>query len=277
MTAVNWITSYPKSGNTWLRFMLVSYLTKEPVATASTSVLNTLIPPIGGLGGKRREIPTGEKYPVLLKTHAVPGASVLRPFRSDTSKAIYLVRNPRDVILSLVRHVGAEPGSERARELALTFIDNHGKLAVNAEKEWGSWPEHVQGWTTPAAARQHFPNVDVLVVRYEDMRVDPVAALHKIVTFLDLGEPVVADEVARAVESSSLDRMRALEERESGGESPVNPEATSPFRRRGQFVGHGRHGQSLARIGDDIEERYAGLVSGDNDFSRCARQFGYAS
>ena len=195
---------------------------------------------------------------------------MLEPFRPDTSKAIYLVRNPRDVILSLVRHGGTEPGSDRARDMALAFIDKHGKLAVNAAKEWGSWPEHVQGWTTPATVRQYFPNVDVLVVQYEDMRADPVTTLHKIVTFLDLGEPVVAEDVARAVESTSMDRLRTMEQRESGA-----PRATSPYGRRGQFVGHGLNGQSLTRLGDDVEERYASLFSEDNEFSRCARQFGY--
>jgi hypothetical protein len=248
--------------------MLVSYLTKEPVTAAETRTLNTVIPAIGGLRD-RREIPAGGTHPILLKTHAVPGASVLKPFRPGTSKAIYLVRNPRDIILSLVRHVTADDGNDQARALALAFIGKHGKLPVNAEKEWGSWPEHAQAWTTPATVRQHFPNIDVLVVRYEDMRADTVTTLHKIVTFLDLGEPVTDDDVVRAVESSSMNKMRTMEEREPSGSS------TSRYGRRGQFVGPGLSGQSLARLGDDVEERYANLFLDDNAFSRCARQFGY--
>ena len=266
MAAVSWITSYPKSGNTWLRFMLVSYLSKEPVQTASRTGLNSLVPPVGGVGpGGSRPAEPGDgallKDRLLLKTHALPDGSALDPFRSDTTKAIYIVRNPRDIILSLVRYVGMERGTEKARSLAMSFIESEGLLSVNADKEWGSWPQHALAWTTPATARQHFPNIDVLPVRYEDMRADAAGNLTKILDFLEFGDPVVPDDVVRAVESSSLDRMREIEAEETGG--------------RGHFMGEGLHNQSLTSLGEDIEEAYAKLVEADNDFSRCVRKFGY--
>lgn len=266
MAAVNWITSYPKSGNTWLRFMLVSYFSKEPVQTASRSGLNTLVPPVGGVGpGGSRPAGPGDgtllKDPLLLKTHALPDASVLEPFRSDTTKAVYIVRNPRDIILSLIRFVGMERGTGQARNLALSFIESQGMLSVNAEKEWGGWPQHVLAWTTPETVRQHLPGIDVLPVRYEDMRADAEGTLITILDFLGLGDPIVPEDVARAVESSSLERMRELEAAETGG--------------KGHFMGEGLHNQSLASVGEDIEQAYATLVEADNDFSRCVRKFGY--
>lgn len=269
MRAVNWIASYPKSGNTWLRFMLASYLTKEPVTSVKTKRLNALIPAIGGMAASHGP---PEQGPVIFKTHALPGASAVRPYLASTRRAIYLVRNPRDVMLSLLRHSGAEPGTRQARDFGLEFIASYGMPALSPEFEWGNWPQSVQAWTDPAALHRYFPNAEVLPVRYEDMRADPAATLYKILDFLDLGEPVAMADVTRAVETSTLDKMRDIESRQGGGQASQDGK---PFRARGQFAGRGLHNQSLAHLGDDVEEKYQELFQADNEFSRCARQFGY--
>jgi sulfotransferase family protein len=270
MRAVNWIASYPKSGNTWLRFMLASYLTKEPVTSVKTKRLNALIPAIGGMAASHGPPAQG---PVIFKTHALPSASAVRPYLASTRRAIYLVRNPRDVMLSLLRHSGAEPGTPQARDFGLAFVANYGMPALSAEFEWGNWPQSVQAWTDPAALHRYFPNGEVLPVRYEDMRADPAATLYKILDFLDLGQPVAMADVTRAVETSALEKMRDIESRQGGGQA--TREDGKLFRARGQFAGRGLHNQSLAHLGDDVEEKYQELFQSDNEFSGCARQFGY--
>ena len=265
MTSVNWIASYPKSGNTWLRFMLASYITKEPVTSVKSKKLNSLIPAIGGASKNRDALLADRAGPLLAKTHSLPGARAVAPFRSDTRKAVYLVRNPRDIILSLIGHAGLERGSMKAHSVAEEFIANRGIPLSGSAWEWGNWPQSVLGWTSPAAVRRYFPDAHVLTVKYEDMRTDPTAALHRIVDFLDLGQPVDSEAVERAVESSALENMRALEAKklnDSGKAKPVR-------------VGQGRHSQSLACLGSDIEEAYRQLFQNDNDFSLTARQFGY--
>jgi sulfotransferase family protein len=268
--AVVWIASYPKSGNTWLRFMLASYLTKGPITSVRS--VNSLIPVVGGMVSNRGGLPVGRRDPLLVKTHALPSASAVQPFRDSTRKAVYLVRNPRDIILSLIRHSGAPPGSGQARGMAKNFIAHRGMPLLNTQLEFGNWPDNVRAWTEPAAVRQYFPGIDVLPVRYEDMRADPVSGLGQVLDFLSLGGPAAPDDVEQAVANTSLDKMRALEAQETNG-APAGQR--NPFGSRGQFVGQGLHNQSLTGLGTDVEDEYQQLFRDAGDFACCAHQFGY--
>lgn len=270
-TPVNWIASYPKSGNTWLRFMLASYLTGTPVSSVRTKVLNQMIPAVGGM--VRNGIPEGHLDPLMVKTHSLPGTRAVAPFAEATRSAVYLVRNPRDVMLSILRHSGAKPGTEQARQFGLSFVAHRGLPQLTDEFEWGSWPQSVRAWATPDKVRAHFPDIDVLVVRYEDMRAEPTAALHKILDHVGAG-PVDPERLAAAVASTSMDSLRTLEQ---SGEGKISPDQRDgAFRAKGSFVGQGRHNQSLAHLGEDVEEAYQQLLATDEEFSACVREFGYA-
>ena len=266
MAPVNWLASYPKSGNTWMRFMLACYLTKKPVTSVRVGPLNSVIPIIGGGGKSYRELPEDPAGPLIVKTHSVPGARALLPYRSATRKVVYLVRNPRDIILSLTK---ADPAKQvNAEEVARLFIANRGIPQRSPEHEWGNWPQNVRAWTTPTVVREHLPDADVLTIRYEDMRADPSGALRQVLDFLDLGRPIVAEYVAQAVESSSLENMHALWEQE---------ETTGQNRGEGRKfrAGQGLSDQSLAGLGPDIEDEYTKLFQVDDELAVCARQFGY--
>lgn len=270
MTSVAWIASYPKSGNTWLRFMLTSYLLNVPVRSVRN--VNAVIPIVDGIAGHRSVLAADRQDPLLVKTHQVPGAKAMEPYQPCASKAVYLVRNPRDILLSHIRHAGAQPDGAEARDLATEFIAHQGMPLWREKFEIGSWPENVRDWTTPATVRRYFPGIDVLTVRYEDMRADPEGTLHQILCFLDFGPPVIPQDVHRAVQHNSLENMRALEDKERS-ESPGRP--FSPFGSRGQFVGQGLHNQSLSGLGADVEAEF-GRLAQDPDFAACAQQFGYA-
>lgn len=266
MAPVNWLASYPKSGNTWMRFMLACYLTNRPVTSVRVGPLNSVIPIIGGGGKSLRELPADHTGPLIVKTHSVPGADALRPYRAATRKVVYLVRNPRDIILSLTKAGVAKQVS--AEDVASHFIANRGIGDGNPEHEWGSWPQNVRAWTTPAVVRQLFPDADALTLRYEDMRADPPGALYQVLDFLDLGQPVDPDNVAQAVESSSIENMHALWAQEET--TNQNHGEGRKFR-----AGRGLSNQSLADLGTDIEDEYKKLFQADDELAVCARQFGY--
>jgi hypothetical protein len=119
------------------------------------------------------------------------------------------------------------------------------------------------------SVHQYFPNAAVLVVRYEDLRSDPVGKLREIVEFLRPGDTVDQARLRSAVADSSLDRLRAIEEADlSRGMSAYRPP-------RERFFGQGLCGQSLACLGQDVEDSYQQLMAEDEEFSRCANQFGY--
>jgi hypothetical protein len=222
--------------------------------------------------------------PVLVKTHLKADRPVLGLYRETTAKALYLVRNPRDVLLSSMRMVGiSRDDVERGREFARKFIADEGQGRMGPDGDGlGSWPENVWSWTE--FSRDRFPNADVLTVRYEDLRADPVARFSEIVEFLDLGRPVEAEDIRRAVDASTLERMRELERRseEQGAGSALHKgnARRSPGRRGGAkrqlFVGEGRNDQSLSILGEDIESAYQELLHGDTGFAHYAKQYGYA-
>ena len=274
MNGIRWIASYPKSGNTWLRCMLAAYTTGEAPQVwkdvyAATPVLEGMLR-FGDMP------PTEPTEPMLVKTHLKADVPVLGVYREATAKALYLVRNPRDILLSSMRMSAiSRDDLAGSRGFALGFIamKGHVTMALSSQFGIGSWPENVRGWTE---SRDRFPNADVLTVRYEDLRADPVARFAEIVEFLDLGGPVDIEDVRRAVAASTLERMRALEERsqqQGGGMPPSGQES------RGggvPFVGEGRYDQSLSFMGDDVESAYQELLQGDSEFAHYAKQYGYA-
>lgn len=268
MADICWIASYPKSGNTWMRFMLASYLTRQPMSSVQVQPLNELIPVVGG-GVFSSETLPDRPGPLLVKTHSIPSAPALAPHAASTRKAIYLLRNPRDVILSLTnaRALRGASGADIARD----FIANRGMPLAGTEYDaWSTWPGNVRAWTTPGAAREHLPRVDVLTLRYEDLRADPESTLHKVLEFLELGEPIDPEYVALAVSSTSIDRMHELWTEEKFTDDDGN--------RVPKFLaGHGRTGQSLEGLGADIETDYCKLFDADDDLAVVARQFGYAA
>lgn len=272
MKGIRWIASYPKSGNTWLRCMLVAYITDK--APQVWTDVYTEIPSLEGMLRFGDMPPADSTKPVLVKTHLMADVPVLDLCRETTAKVLYLVRNPRDVLLSAMRMLSiSRDDGERSRAFARDFIASEGLsmvMSLSPRAGIGSWPENVRSWTESSPGR--FPNADALAVRYEDLREDPVARLSGIVEFLDLGSPVDSERIRRAVAACTLERMRDLEKRSKerrGGMSPAGPGANS------EFVGEGRHGQSLSFMGEDIESAYRELRDGDSGFAYYAKQYGY--
>nr|4EEC_A Chain A, StaL [Streptomyces toyocaensis]4EEC_B Chain B, StaL [Streptomyces toyocaensis] len=264
-----WIASYPKAGGHWLRCMLTSYVTGEPVETWPG--IQAGVPHLEGLL-RDGEAPSADPdEQVLLATHFTADRPVLRFYRESTAKVVCLIRNPRDAMLSLMRMKGIPPEDvEACRKIAETFIADEGFSSVRIWAGEGSWPENIRSWTD--SVHESFPNAAVLAVRYEDLRKDPEGELWKVVDFLELGG---RDGVADAVANCTLERMREMEERSK----LLGLETTGLMTRGGKqlpFVGKGGQRKSLKFMGDDIEKAYADLLHGETDFAHYARLYGYA-
>jgi hypothetical protein len=180
------ITSYPRSGNTWTRFLIANLLhADKPVTFAN---IESLIPDATMVSSKAiKRLPR----PRLIKSHEY--------FDPRYPKVIYVVRDPRDVALSLYhsrrKYRSIDDSYPLERFVSERFLP--GDLDV-------SWSEHVGSWL---ATRLHHPGF--LLVRYEDLRQDPLRELQRIANFLG----VTADSRAltQAVERSSAQRLRELE------------------------------------------------------------------
>lgn len=263
--AITWIASYPKSGNTWTRALLAQYVLDQRIE--SLDELEQAAPDLTNLTNAGRLPSTEGDGPLFLKTHFLPDVPLLGEFAQRTSHAIYLVRDPRDVIRSAARHLTIDEA--KYAEFAELFLTFQGvpdwELAG-----WGTWPESVRAWTTPERVTAVFPEAKLLVVRYEDLSAETVATLGRIVAFLGLDDGTDTERLTRAVDNSSIARLREAEEASAG--SGLRAMREPP---RNAFIGSGHRGQSLAELGENVEAAYKNLLALDDDFALYVRQFGY--
>jgi Sulfotransferase domain len=187
------LVSYPKSGNTWVRFLIANLVhTDEPVTFTN---MESRLPSIYILPDRElRRIPR----PRVLKSHEC--------FHPRYQNVIYIVRDPRDVAVSYFHY------NIKKRLLAHdASIEQYLPMFLNDELDMrvGSWSDHVLSWINMAETRNKF-----LLLRYEDMLVNAEGELARVAEFLNI--PATSDRLKRAVELSSAGRMRNLEKQQAG-------------------------------------------------------------
>jgi hypothetical protein len=136
--------------------------------------------------------------PRILKSH--------EPFDPRYKKIIYIVRDPRDLAISLYHYDlkrGGLPEGYPMDEFVQLFVAGSERVI-----SWGPWGEHVVSWLSTRGGREGF-----LLIRYEDLIEDPQRELAKISALLKVDGSEEAR--ARAVELSSIDRMKKLEKEQS--------------------------------------------------------------
>ena len=181
------IVSFPKSGNTWTRFLIANLL--HPEEPANFGNIDRLIPESQGL--TRKQLGAVPR-PRILKSHEY--------FDARFRKVIYIVRDPRDVAVSQFHFF-----RKRRRIADDDSIEQFVTRFVAGETcDYGSWGTNVASWL---ATRQNSPAF--LLLRYEDMVAQTSAELARIASFL--GMRATPELVAQAVERSSADQMRKLE------------------------------------------------------------------
>jgi sulfotransferase family protein len=186
------LVSFPRSGNTWTRFLVCNLI--NPDDPVNFAQLESRIPEIYDVTDRNlRAFPR----PRIIKSHEC--------FDPRYKKIVYIVRDPRDVLISyyefqLKRRVISEECS--LEEFVPRFMESE------IEPKTGSWRDHVVSWTATRGGQRNF-----LLLRYEDMIADTQKESTKIASFLGLDSS--PERIARAVALSSADRMRKLEKEQS--------------------------------------------------------------
>ena len=226
MSGILWLASYPKSGNTWLRAFLHNLLrnSRAPFDINRMSELTAgdsqahwyerfdSRSPVA-LGGEdlarlrpRVHALIAESAPdtVMVKTHnaLVEADGVPMITQSLTAGAIYVVRNPLDVVVSYAHHLG-QPTDD-----VITLMETKGfhspASADQVPEHHSDWSTHVESWTASSHPQLH-------VVRYEDMGRRPGPTFRAISAFLGLKPP--RERLERAMRHSSFRSLRAQEDR----------------------------------------------------------------
>jgi Sulfotransferase domain len=181
------LVSFPKSGNTWTRFLLANL--RFPDEPATWENINRLIP--DPTGTAKRDFDRMPR-PRIIKSHEC--------FDPRYPRVIYIVRDPRDVVLSQyhyhrkIRKIEDDSSLEK-------FVT---RFLAGETCPHGSWGQNIATWLSTSEGNPRF-----LLLRYEDLVVDTACELAKIVAFLQLSAGT--EQIAQAVERSSADRMRQLE------------------------------------------------------------------
>jgi len=186
------LVSYPRSGNTWTRFLIANLV--YPNENISFVNIERLIPDSSSESNRALK---RVRRPRIIKTHQY--------FDHRYPRTIYIVRDPRDVALSYYNFHRKNMQLEDSYPLDRYVDDFVSGRLISAD--WGTWGENVSSWIYTRGNRKDF-----LLLRYEDMIKDTMLELTRIATFLGIdAEPL---RLQRAIELSSADRMRGLEKTE---------------------------------------------------------------
>lgn len=244
MAQILWLASFPKSGNTWLRAFLANYLLdpSEPLD------INTLPNFVYGdmraeyyeqLSGRRAQdlsraeihrlrprvhglLASARPGLVLVKTHnnltRIDGVPTITP--DVTFGALYVVRNPLDVVISFAHHYALtmEKAAQAICFRRLEIPEKQGHV-VQIISDWSS---HVRGWLNA-------PGLYLKVVRYEDMTANPATTFAAVLDFLKL--PRDRKRLKKAFRFSSFRELAGQEERKGFVERSKGAER---FFRRGR-------------------------------------------
>ena len=241
-----WLTSYPKSGNTWVR-----------------SFISTILFSVNGENdfsnlGQIRQFPDriffkeyvkdfGDVYEVarnwinvqnylnldrkikIFKTHHVNCTIENNPFTNlnNTAGVIHIVRDPRNVVTSIMNHWSLKD-INASKELIIN--ENNWLGLKNHENDVksnqiptliSSWKTHYNSW------KQNSQNY--LLIKYEDLILNPLIYFNEITKFVSKITKLNfnTEKVKKAIETNSFQNMKNLEKKGLFKENALNREKNS--------------------------------------------------
>jgi len=235
MGNIVWLASYPKSGNTWMRAFLANLVANrsDPVplnelarycedearpeffsAAAGRPSTELSLDEIIALRPQvHAAIAANARGTRFVKTHNYAGSIDGHPLHNPvvTAGAIYVVRNPLDVAVSMTHHFGlsVDAAIERlANEQVATQND-----ALFVTQILASWSLHVKGWADLASER-------ILVLRYEDLIEKPTKHFAKAARLIGIGQDRAR--IERAVRHAAFQSLSSMEKKHGFNEVSEN-------------------------------------------------------
>lgn len=235
-----WLASYPKSGNTWVRLLLNALEHGPDFDWSRQDGPHDAAELTQGLALSAAD--PAQTAALLRLTWARSGSEARRPRRRKThrpwgpaadghpwgllpsglSRAIYVVRDPRAVVVSWAHHTG-RTHEEAVADLA-TLNPGFVEWGGPEDAGWteGSWSQHVTSWLDQR-------DVPVLLVRYEDLHRRTAHELAKMADFVGLGHD--DHRVAEAVDRCEFQALALREAVEGFVEAAASDRV---FFRRGE-------------------------------------------
>ena len=272
-----WIASFPKSGNTWMRFFLNSLMHKKDEITSldtdarisgactAKGIFKEFFPEnMSGPKDTFKNRPTAidkfaasrEGKKVIMKTHSAYAAfeGVPQIPKDNTLGAILVIRNPFDTLVSCMNHFGFD------QEGAFNFLDKISSSINETDKHYAvlcaNWDGFAQSWMKNATS---FP---LHVVRYEDMKSKPVTEAMRLNKMFNL--KVGENEIVDAISATRFNKLKQLETGEGFKEASEKASEAG-----GGFFNRGEVGYFNEILTDDMIKRV------NDRFGDAMKSYGY--
>lgn len=258
MELPSWLVSYPKSGTTWMRFLVAHLIGPPPEGSAD---LTERLPSIHeGHDGWTERL----DQPGWLATHKSFPAHAAR-YSSAMPRLVHIVRHPADALLSAARYfcltqassVQRREGavdSERLEQVLRDYLQavlTNGKVGRHQRVGMGSWGEHTASWLERHREQPTF------FVRYEDLVADTPRWVGALARFLDAGDVDAGAIAAQYALGAMRDRQEAEIRSGTRGQFFLGPEHQVAYDLGLRFVGRGAIGAGL-QLGPTAMERLEG-------------------
>ena len=235
------LASYPKSGNTWLRSIISSLIYNQGnfhfddlqkiILFSQIANFNNLKNPHFDSKGNldfnwlsnnwinaQKNINSKKKEVVFFKTHSVRGI-INNNFFTDESVClafIYIIRDPRDVVVSLSKHMGENIPDSLNKVL---FEKNRMTSFYKVNELISTWKNNIDSW-------MEFKKVPRLILKYEDMINDVDKGISTIANFLNTVTNLDIKTDNKFLESvknsTSFNNLQSLENKYKFNEATIN-------------------------------------------------------
>lgn len=198
-----YLISYPKCGRTWLRLMIGRAISQHFHLPETEEVLF--------IRSNRRYHPQAPRVRVIHDNRPMlrtPEELETDKSRYREKKVIFLVRDPRDVIVSSyfeMKNRGRLFGDNPYEQRSATFEGSLQEFIHQPRGGFETLLRYYNIWAQNRRLPQGF-----LLVRYEDMKANPGAELRRVLDFLGL-QAISQEVIDEAVSFASFDNMRKME------------------------------------------------------------------
>ena len=241
-----WLASYPKSGNTWIRIFLDTLLFSKNKTEVDINFnfidqfplrkhfknLTTNCDDINEFAKNcinAQDLINLDNKIKIFKTHNAYWKQKETDYtftnKENTFGTIYIVRDPRNVITSVLNYFNKKDYNE-----ALDFITDEKKILGGSRTDFGlptiisSWSNHYRSW-------KKFDK-NYLLIKYENLLENPQDEFFKITNYLKFNTNFKFDNeiILQAIENTKFNNLSS-QENEKGyrGNSPTNKKLDKKF------------------------------------------------
>ena len=237
-----WIASYPKSGNTWIRTLISSYYYTEDGIFKESKIHNidqfpqkkyfkdfkydkTIVNDTARLWLKAQKKINLDKKLRFFKTHNAFGNLNGNPFTDNTNSigAIYVVRDPRNVITSLKNHY------ELNDNQAYSWMTNENNYLYdihNFKEDGYSDFQFISSWSTNYKSWKVQKKIPIKIIKYEDLLNETYLIFKDLINFINIivnnSEQINKDKLKKAIDSTLFDKLRKEEQDKGFTESVLS-------------------------------------------------------